>query len=142
MKAYARLLDSIFQSYIPGQHNHGNSTLRDCRLNGCFQDARHLFGIGEELAIMTALRKEMFGISLLKVSAANLPTRNMCGNGENWNTVTLAIVEAVDQMHVPGTTAPGAHRQFPREMGFRSSSKRCDLLVSDMYPIRTLPLAN
>src|SRR5260221_7760926 len=122
MKAYARLLDSIFQSYIPGQHNHGNSTLRDCRLNGCFQDARHLIGIGDELAIMTALRKEMFGISLLKVSAANLPTRNMCGNREYRNTIALTIVESVDQMHIPRSTAPGAHRQFLREMRFRARS--------------------
>src|SRR6266699_6486166 len=134
VETYARPLDDrIFQSYVSGQHNHRDATLRDCGLNGDFQDTRHLFGIGDKLAIMAALRKEMFGVSLLKVSAPNLPTRNMCGNGEYWNTVALTIVEAVDQMHVPRSTAPGAHRQFPREMGFRSCSKRCDLFMSDVY---------
>src|ERR1700739_333410 len=67
VKTYTRPLDGIFQSYIPGQHNYGNSTLRDCRLNGGFEDARHLFGVGDELTVVAALREDMFRVSLLKV---------------------------------------------------------------------------
>src|SRR5882672_11935508 len=133
VKTYTRPLHGVFQSYVPGQHNHGNSTLRDCRLNGGLQDARHLFGIGDELAIMTALRKEIFGISLLKVSATNLPTRNMWGNGEYWNTVALTIVKAIDQMHVAGPAAPSTHCQCSREMRFGSGGKSPRLLIPHVH---------
>ena len=34
-----------------------------------FQNARHLFGLRNELAIMAALRKEMLGMGFLKISA-------------------------------------------------------------------------
>src|SRR4029077_15419767 len=122
VKTYTRPLDGVFQSYVPGQHNHGDSTLRDCRLNGGFQDARHLFRIGDKLAIMTTLREDMFRISLLKVSAANLPTRNMCGDREYGDTIALTLVKAINQMHVPGPTAPGTDCQCSREMRFGSGS--------------------
>src|SRR6201984_436632 len=67
VKTNTRPLDGIFQSYIPRQHNYGNSTLRDCRLNGGFENARHLFGVGDELTVVAALREDMFRVSLLKV---------------------------------------------------------------------------
>src|SRR5882672_4003616 len=101
VKAYAWPLDGIFQSYVPGQHNHRDATLRDCGLNGGFQDTRHLFGIGDELAVVAALREDMFGIRLLKVVAPNLPARNMCSNREYRDTVPLTVVEAIDQVHIP-----------------------------------------
>src|SRR4029077_16223031 len=96
VKAYARPRDGVFQSYVPGQHNHRDATLRDCRLNGGLQDARHLVGIGDELAVVAALREDVFRVSLLKISATNLPTRNVCGNSEDWNTVALTIVKAIN----------------------------------------------
>src|SRR6266446_6388731 len=136
VKANAGPLDGIFQGYVPGQHNHGDATLRDCGLNGGFQDARHLVGVGDELAIMTALRKEMFGIGLLKISAPNLPTRNVCGNSEYWNTVALTIVKAINQMHIPGPAAPGTHCQCSRQMRFGSRSKSTHLFMSHMHPLK------
>src|SRR5580765_5605159 len=57
VETHTRSLHGIFQSYIARQHNYGNSTLRDCRLNGGFQDTRHLFGLGDELTVVTALRE-------------------------------------------------------------------------------------
>src|SRR5258708_4335110 len=138
VKSYTRPVDGIFQSYVPGQHNYGNSTLRDCRLNGGFQNARHLFGLGDEFAVVAALREDMFRVRLLKVGAANLPTRNMRGNGEYWNTVALTIVKAIDQMHVPGPAAPGANCQFSREMCLGSRSKSPHLFMPHVHPINTL----
>src|SRR5580658_1442697 len=138
MKTYARPLDGIFQSHVPGQHNHGDSTLRDGRLNGGFQNARHLVGVGDKLAVVAALREDMFRVGLLKVCAANLPTRDMCGNSEYWNTVALTVVKPINQMHVAGPAAPCAHRQFPREMRFGSRSKSSHLFMPDVHPINTL----
>ena len=78
----------------------------------------------------------MFGISLLKISATNLPTRNMCGNREYWNTIALTIVKAITQMHVPGSAAPGTHCQCSREMRFGSCSKSSRLFMPHVHPSR------
>lgn len=87
---------------------------------------------------MTALRKQMLGISFLKVSTANLSARNMCGNSKYGDTVPLTVVEAVDQMHVPGSTAPSAHCQCSREMRFGSGSKSPHLFVPHVHPFKIL----
>src|SRR5579862_5270138 len=138
VETYTRPMDGIFKSYVSGDHNHGDATLRDGRLNGGFQDARHLFGLGDELAVMTALREDVFRVRLLKVSATDLPTRNLCGNSEHWSKVPLTVVKPINQMHVPGPAAPGTHRQFTREVRFGSRGKSSRLFMPDVHPINSL----
>src|SRR5882757_39257 len=91
---------------------------------------------------MAALREEMFGISLLKISAANFPARNLCGNSEDRNAAALTIVEAIDQMHVPGATTSGTYRQLASEMGLGAGRERCNLLMSYTEPADVVPGAN
>src|SRR6267378_5867519 len=83
-------------------------------------------------------RKEIFRISLLKVSATNLTTRNMCGNSEYWDTVPLTVVEAIDQMQVPGPAAPGANCQCSRQMRFGSGGKSPRLFMPHVHPLNIL----
>src|SRR5882762_2165648 len=45
-------------------------------------------------------------------------------------------------MQIPGTAAPRADRQPPREMSFRSSGKRCRLFMPDMNPLNLFLGAN
>src|SRR6202022_407366 len=45
-------------------------------------------------------------------------------------------------MQISGTAAPGAARQAPRKMRFRSSSKRCRFFVSHMNPLDLLLRSN
>ena len=73
---------------------------------------------------MAALREEMLRMSLLKVSAADFVTRNLSGNGQDGDAAAMTIVEAVDQVQVPGTAASGANRQFPGEMRFGAGRER------------------
>jgi hypothetical protein len=91
---------------------------------------------------MAALREEMLGISLLKISAANFSARNLCGNGEDWDAAALAVVEAINQMHIPGATTSGTYRQLASEMGFGSGGERCCLLVSYTNPANVLSNAD
>src|SRR6267378_1019298 len=45
-------------------------------------------------------------------------------------------------MQIPGTAAPRADRQPPREMSFRSSGKGCRLFMPDMNPLNLFLCAN
>jgi hypothetical protein len=91
---------------------------------------------------MAALREEMFGISLLKISAANFPARNLCGNGEDGNAAALTVVEAINQMHIPRATASGTYCQLASEMGLGAGGERRYLLVPYTNPANVLSNAN
>src|ERR1700747_1342446 len=102
---------------IARKGNDRNTTLGDGRLHGDFEHARHLLRLRYQLAVMAALREDMFGISLLKISTANFSARNLCGDGEDWNAAALTVVEAINQVHVAGAATSGTYRQLPSEMG-------------------------
>jgi hypothetical protein len=73
---------------------------------------------------MAALREQMFGIGLLKISTANFPARNLGGNGEDGNAAALTVVEAINQMHIPRATTPGTYCQLASEMGLGAGGER------------------
>jgi len=91
---------------------------------------------------MAALREEMFGISLLKISTANFPARNLCGDGEDWNAAALTVVEAINQVHIPGAATAGTYRQLASEMGLGAGGERRYLLVPYTNPANIPSNAN
>src|ERR1700745_2350644 len=127
---------------VAGNGNHSNTALRDGSLHGNLEHTRHLFRLRYQLARMAALREEMLGIGLLKISAANFLARNLCGDGEDWNAAALTVVEAVNQMHVAGATTSGTYRQLASEMSFSPGGERRCLLVSYTNPAEVLSSAN
>ncbi len=127
---------------IAGNGNDSNTAFGDGSLHGNLEHARHLLRVRHHFAVMAALREEMFGISLLKISAANFPARNLCGNSEDWNAAALTVVEAINQMHIPRATTSGTYRQLASEMGLGSGGERRYLLVSYTNPANVLSNAN
>src|SRR5882672_716632 len=122
--------------------NDSNTALGDGSLHGDLQYPRHLLRLRHQLAVMAALREEMFGISLLKISTANFLARNLCGDGEDRNAAALTVIEAVNQMHVAGATTSGTYRQLASEMSFSPGGERRCLLVSYTNPADVLSNAN
>src|ERR1700751_2214886 len=127
---------------IAGKGNDSNATLGDGGLHRDLQYSRHLLRLRHQFAVMAALREEMFGIGLLKISAANFLARNLCGDGEDWNAAALTVIEAVNQMHVAGATTSGTYRQLASEMSFSPGGERRCLLVSYTNPANVLSSAN
>ena len=127
---------------IAGNGNDSNTAFGDGSLHGNLEHARHLPRIRHHFAVMAALREEMLRISLLKISAANFPARNLCGNSEDWNAAALTVVEAINQMHVAGATTSGTHCQLASEMGLGAGGERRCLLVSYTNPAYVLSNAN
>src|ERR1700741_2201258 len=132
----------MLQRDIAGKGNDSNTALKDGSLHGNLEDARHLLRLRYQFAIMAALREEMLGISLLKISTPNFPARNLCGDGEDWNAAALTVVEAINQMHIPGATTSGTYCQLASEMSFSPGSERRRLLVSYTNPADVLSSAN
>src|SRR3984957_4962834 len=114
---------------IAGNCNDCNTAFGDGSLHGNLEHARHLLRLRHQFTVMAALREEMLGIGLLKISAANFPARNLCGNSEDWNAAALTVVEAIDQMHIPGATTSGTYRQLASEMSLGAGGERRRLLV-------------
>src|ERR1700759_5634740 len=100
----------MLQRDIAGKSNDSNTALGDGSLHRNLEDARHLLRHRHQFTVMAALREEMLGISLLKISASNFPTRNLCGNSDDWDSAALTIVEAINQMHISGATTSGHYR--------------------------------
>jgi hypothetical protein len=48
----------------------------------------------------------------------------------------MAVVQAIDQMHISGPATSGANCQFAREMRFGSRSERAGLLVPHVDPLQ------
>src|SRR6266481_897681 len=132
----------MFKRDIAGKSNDSNAAFGNGSLHGNLEHARHLLWLRHQFAVMAALREEMLGISLLKISAANFLARNLCGDGEDWNAAALTVVEAVNQMHVAGATTSGTYRQLAGEMSFGAGGERRCLLVSYTRPANVLSDAN
>src|SRR5260370_12468258 len=127
---------------IAGNGNDSNTAFGDGSLHGNLEHARHLLRLRYQLAVMAALREQMLGIGLLKISAANFLARNLCGDGEDWNAAALTVVEAVNQMHVAGATTSGTYRQLAGEMSFGAGGERRCLRVSYTNPANVLSNSN
>jgi hypothetical protein len=105
-------LNGLSQGNISGYSNDRNAALRDRRLNGNFQSTRHLIGLRDKFAVVAALREEMRRVRLLKVVASDFGAGNLRGDRENWNTTAMAVVQAIDQVKIPGSATACAHSQL------------------------------
>jgi hypothetical protein len=129
-----RGISCLTQGDITGEDNNCYTSFGECGLDCDLQDTRHLLRLGNEFAVVTAFAEYAFRVSLLEILASDFVTRNMACDRENRNTTAVGIVQSIDQVQIPGATAPGTHRQAPGQMRFRTSSKCGGLFVPDVNP--------
>src|ERR1700735_1969175 len=91
---------------------------------------------------MAAPREDLFRMSLLKISTPDFSTRNLRRDGQNRDAAALAIVKAIDQMHVSWPAASGAYSQFAGEMRLCARRERGCLLMAHANPLDVLAGAN
>jgi hypothetical protein len=63
--------------HVAGQHDHADAVFPDRALHREVEDARHLLGIGDELAVVAALLEQDLGMSLLEEPRADLAGRDV-----------------------------------------------------------------
>ena len=98
------------------------------------QNAGHLVGPGDQLAIVAALLEQVFRMRLLEISGADFGRRDLRRNGKHRHARAVAIEQAVDEVQVAGPAAAGADRELARQMRFGTGRESGDLLVPDMDP--------
>jgi hypothetical protein len=91
---------------------------------------------------MAALPEDVFRMSFLEISTPDFGARNLRRDGQNGNAATLAIVKAIDQMHVAGPAASGANSQFAGKMRLRARRERGCFLVARTNPLDLFTAAN
>ena len=132
--AAAVFCSCLAQCDVAGDRDDRDTPARDRRLHRDLEHARHLFRLRHELAIVAALRQRGVRDASPEVTAANFSAGNLRGNGEHGNTAAVAVVEAVDQMQVARSAAPGADRELSGEVRFGARGERSRLLVADVHP--------
>src|SRR4051812_42255334 len=78
----------------------------------------------------------------LKIPATDLIARNLRGDCQDRNTASMTVIQAVDQVHITGTTTTGTHGQRSAQMCFRAGRKRPNFLVPHWDPNDVLTSAN
>jgi hypothetical protein len=133
--SWHRRIQGWLQCDVSREHNDRNAAIANGLSDGNLQGARHLVGARDELTIVTALLEQVLGMSFLEISSADLGGRDLGRDSKYRHARALAVVQAIYQVHVPGSAAAGADREFSCEMRLGASSESSDLLVSHMYPL-------
>src|SRR5579859_5120784 len=94
--------------------------------------------VRDKLNIMTAFLEQQFRVRRLEVVGADLAAGNVCRNREHGCAAAMAVVEAVDQMEIAGTTTSRAHRQLACQIGLGAGSKCGTFLMAHMNPVNGL----
>ena len=98
--------------------------------------------MGNQLAVVAALREKIFRMRLLKIAAANFRTWNLRGDGKNWNTAAVTIVKSIDQMQIARAATPRADCEAAGQMRFRTGGERGRFFVSHVHPLDSFLFAN
>jgi hypothetical protein len=88
-----------------------HAALADRLADRDLEGARHLVGARDELAVMAALVEERLGMRLLEVAAAS--------DAEDRNTRAVAVEQAIDEVQIARTAAPGANCELTGYMRLR-----------------------
>src|ERR1035438_2557112 len=133
---------ALAQSNVAGHNDHGDAALRQRGAQRDPEDPRDLARVGDEFAEMAAILEELFGVRLLKETAADFLTRDLRSDRQHRNATAVAIEQAVDQMKISGATAAGAYRDRAGQMSVRPGGKRRRLLVPHGDPRDRIMAAN
>src|SRR5207244_2086100 len=94
-------------------------------------------GMGNQLAVVAALREKIFRMRLLKIAAANFLTWNLRGDGKNWNTAAVTIVKSIDQMQIAWTATSRADREAAGQMRFRTGGEGGRFFMPHLNPLHS-----
>src|SRR5208337_788479 len=76
-------VDGISHRHIARQGNHCHTASRERSLHRNLEYAGHLSRLRNQFAVMAALSKEIFRVSLLKIAAADFNAWNLCRDSQH-----------------------------------------------------------
>jgi hypothetical protein len=105
------------------------------RVDRDLEAARHLLGVGDELAIMAALFEQCLGVRFLEIARADLGRGDVGRDGQNRHARAMAVEQTVDEVQIARPAAPGTNGEGARQMRVRAGGESGDLLVPEVYPL-------
>ena len=124
---------------VTGNGDDSDPTLADRRTNGVFQDVWQLAHVGDELAIMAALLKEILRVRLLEIATTDLSGRDLGRDRKHRHAASMRVEEPVDEMQVARPAGARTDRQIARHLGFAGGGESRNLLMPDMHPFDRAP---
>jgi hypothetical protein len=114
--------------------------------DGCtycgFKHCGQLRRMGNELTIVAALTEQLVRVGFLEISSTDFRTWDLRCDCKNRDARTMSFKQAIDQVQVAWTTAPGTNGEFASQMGFRAGRKSRGLFVPRMNPFDVTTPAN
>src|SRR6267143_2799319 len=129
---------NLHQRDVARQHNDCNTTLGDRDPDCALQYLWKLLGIGNQLDIMAAIPEQAFRMCCLEIIDSDFAAGDVGCDCQNRHAVALAVEQAVDQMEIAWTAAPGAHSKAPGKMSFSSRRKSGGLFMPHANPVDRL----
>jgi hypothetical protein len=130
-----------FQRDVPRKNYDGHALLRDCDAHRALQNLGNEARVGDELDVVAAFLEQDLRVGRLEIIDADLGARNVRRYREERRSAPVAVEEAVDQMQISRSAAPGADSQLAGQLRLRPRCERRCLLVPDMHPFDFAPLA-
>src|SRR5882672_8496713 len=94
--------------------------------------------VGNQLTVVAAFAEQALRMRFLEKGAADFGRRDVGGDCQHWDTRTVAIEQAVDEVQVAWSAASSADSQFAGQVGLGAGGEGGDLLVPH-GPIRSCP---
>ena len=132
----------LIVGHVPGEGDDPHPAAPERLLDRDLGDPWQLLGTGDELAVVAALLERQGGVGLLEVAGADLGARDLGGQRQHRRHAAMGVVEAVDQVQVPGPAAARAGHQPTGQLRLGTSRERAGLLVSHVHPIDAVVAAD
>src|SRR6478672_6849590 len=87
---------------------------------------------------MATIPEQVFRMSCLEIIDSDFAAGDVGGDCQNRHAIALAVEQAVDQMKVAGTAAPGTYRKALGKMSFSSRCKCSGLFMTHVNPVDRL----
>src|ERR1700744_2153512 len=101
---------------VTGDNDDGDTGEINGSTHRDLEDAGHLFGDPDHLAVVAALFEEILRVGFLEVVGADLGAGDVSCDGENGHAAAMAIEEAVDEVQIAGAAACSADGEGAGEM--------------------------
>jgi hypothetical protein len=130
-----RRIGRRLQGDVARDDHDGHATLADRFVDGDLENPRHLFGAGDQLAIMTAFLEKRLRVCLLEITAADLGRGDVGGDAEHRDPRAMTIEQSIDEVQIAGSAAACADGEFSRQMRLGAGRECGDLLMAYVEPL-------
>jgi len=81
-------------------------------------------------------------VSLLEITASDFGTGDLRRDRKHGHPRAMTIIETVDEVKIPWTTAAGAHGELSRDLSIGSCGEGCRFFMPHVQPVNLSAFSN